>query len=132
LWQERLPHVAGVDLTVVADGVQLLEMDTVARDGSTHRTASYRVCFPDRAIVYKQTTFPPFLGGHIGCWSFAENGGTSVVTSSHTVVLNPTELGRLPEHARTVDAAREFIAGALSANSQATLRLMKDFVEGRG
>lgn len=130
-WWERLPHVADVTLTVVAPDVQLLEMDTVANNGSTHRTASYRVCFADKAIVYKQTTFPPFLGGHIGCWSFAENGGTAVVTSSHTVVLNPAELHRLPEAARTVDAARDFVTRALSANSQATLGLMRDFVEQR-
>ncbi|GDY32009.1 aromatase/cyclase [Gandjariella thermophila] len=129
-WAERLPHVAGVNLALVAPDVQLLEMDTVANDGSTHRTASYRVCFPDRAIVYKQTTFPPFLGGHVGCWSFTESDDASVVTSSHTVVLNPAELGRLPESARSVDAARHFVTRALSANSQATLRLMKDFVEG--
>ncbi|MFD0900471.1 aromatase/cyclase [Actinomadura sediminis] len=131
VWRERLPHVAGVDLTIVAPDVQLLEMDTVAGDGSTHRTSSFRVCFPHRAIVYKQTAFPPFLDGHVGRWSFAEaDGGSTVVTSSHTVVLDPAELDRLPEHARSVGAAREFVTRALSTNSRATLRLLKDFVEG--
>jgi hypothetical protein len=47
------------------------------------------------------------------------------------VVLNPAELHRMPETARTVDAARDFVTSALSANSRATLGLMKDFVEQR-
>jgi aromatase len=128
-WQARLPHVASVNLTLVAPDIQLLEMDTVANDGSKHRTASFRVCFPHRAIVYKQTTTAPVQDAHVGRWAFAEADGISVVTSSHAVVLNSAELGRLPESARSIGAARDFVTQALSANSQATLRLMKDFVE---
>ncbi|MCE6995356.1 aromatase/cyclase [Saccharothrix sp. S26] len=128
-WRWKLPHVASVALTVVAPDVQLLEMDTVASNGSTHRTASYRVCFTDHAIVYKQTEFPPFLAGHTGRWSFTEAEGRTVVESSHTVVLNPDGLERLPEEARSVGAARDFITCALSTNSRATLGLLKEFVE---
>jgi aromatase len=128
-WRDRLPHVAQVNCALVAPGVQLLEMDTLAADGSKHRTASFRVCFPHDAIVYKQTTTPPVQAVHVGRWSFAEKDGKSVVTSSHTVVLNPAELGRLPESARSVAAARDYVTRALSTNSRATLRLMKEFAE---
>ena len=50
-WQERLPHVARVEFTESTPGLQVLEMDTTAQDGTTHTTKSIRVCFPyDRKI----------------------------------------------------------------------------------
>lgn len=46
LWQERLPHVARVSLEEDEPGLQVLEMDTRTKDGSTHTTRSVRVCRP--------------------------------------------------------------------------------------
>ena len=46
LWSQRLPHVARASLVEESPGVQLLEMDTQTKDGSTHTTRSVRVCFP--------------------------------------------------------------------------------------
>ncbi|MET9520713.1 SRPBCC family protein, partial [Streptomyces sp. NPDC002994] len=40
LWSERLPHVSTVRLTEDAPGLQTLEMDTRAKDGSVHTTKS--------------------------------------------------------------------------------------------
>ncbi|MET9128193.1 SRPBCC family protein, partial [Streptomyces sp. NPDC004528] len=56
LWPERLPHVSTVRLQEDTPGLQTLEMDTRAKDGSLHTTKSYRVTFPHHRIAYKQTT----------------------------------------------------------------------------
>ncbi|RSS34260.1 cyclase, partial [Streptomyces sp. WAC07061] len=61
LWQERLPHVASVRLSEETPGLQELEMDTRAKDGSVHTTKSYRVTFPHHKIAYKQTTLPALM-----------------------------------------------------------------------
>ena len=42
-WPRRLPHVSRLDLREDASGVQFMEMDTRAPDGSVHTTASVRV-----------------------------------------------------------------------------------------
>lgn len=57
-WAERLPHVASVRLEEDVTGLQVLEMDTRAKDGSVHTTKSYRVCVPNQRIAYKQVTLP--------------------------------------------------------------------------
>ena len=42
-WTERLPHVASVALTEDTPGLQVLRMDTLTKDGSSHTTESVRV-----------------------------------------------------------------------------------------
>ncbi|MGW7294770.1 aromatase/cyclase [Streptomyces xiamenensis] len=129
LWPERLPHVAGVRFREEPPGLQTLEMDTVARDGSRHTTKSYRLAFPPHRILYKQVTLPPLLTLHTGVWTFRQNSRGVAASSRHTVALDPgaitTVLGpgtRLPE-------AREYVRTALSTNSTATLNLAKRFAE---
>jgi aromatase len=70
LWPERLPHVAQVRLTEDMPGLQVLRMDTRAKDGSQHTTESVRVCFPHRKIAYKQTALPALMTLHTGMWLF--------------------------------------------------------------
>ncbi len=127
-WTERLPHVSRVALSNPASGVQRLEMDTRANDGSTHTTASIRICFPYDRIVYKQVTLPSLLSAHSGCWTFEDRGGAVRVTSSHTVAIKPAAVHLLGPDA-TVASARTYVRDALSANSSATLLLTKQHVE---
>lgn len=135
LWNERLPHVARVELTEPTPGVQWLEMDTLTRDGSKHTTRSVRVCFPKDRIVYKQTTLPALMTLHTGRWSIvadADGGPGLTVTSQHTVTINEDNIQRILGPDADVAAARDFVRRALSANSCATLRYAKEFAESRG
>ncbi|WP_225851276.1 aromatase/cyclase [Streptomyces sp. HPF1205] len=130
LWAERLPHVAKVRLEEDGEGLQSLEMDTVARDGSTHTTKSFRVTFPYHAIAYKQVTLPALLSLHTGLWTISEDGAGGVLaTSRHTVVIDPERIeGVLGAGAGAADA-KAYVQGALSANSRATLTHAKDYAE---
>ncbi|MEU6826117.1 aromatase/cyclase [Streptomyces atriruber] len=131
-WPERLPHVATVRFEEPAPGLQSLEMDTRAKDGSTHTTKSYRVCFPHHKIAYKQVTLPALMTLHTGHWTFTEGAdGHTTATSQHTVVLNTANIAAVLGADATVADARQYVQGALSANSRATLGHAKDYAEKR-
>ncbi|MFF9011365.1 aromatase/cyclase [Streptomyces sp. NPDC014870] len=131
LWSERLPHVAAVRLEEPVPTLQTLQMDTRAKDGSTHTTTSVRVCFPSHRIVYKQTQLPALMNLHTGYWSFEERDGRVAATSQHTVVLNPANISALLGPEADVASAREFVRNALSTNSRATLHHAKQYAEAR-
>ncbi|MFF1560463.1 aromatase/cyclase [Streptomyces sp. NPDC058279] len=132
LWSQRLPHVAVVRLTEDTPGLQELEMDTRAKDGSTHTTKSYRVTFPHRKIAYKQTTLPALMTMHTGYWTFAEDDEGGVFASSqHTVTINTDNIARILGPDATVEDAKQYVRTALSTNSTATLNHAKDFAEQR-
>ncbi|MET8170374.1 aromatase/cyclase [Streptomyces sp. NPDC005329] len=131
LWPERLPHVATVHLTEDAPGLQTLEMDTRAKDGSTHTTKSYRVCFPHHRIAYKQVTLPALMVLHTGYWTFAEDTDGVSASSQHTVVLNTQNIARVLGPDATVEDAKDYVRAALSTNSRATLGHAKDHAEGK-
>ncbi|MFC8515255.1 aromatase/cyclase [Streptomyces sp. NPDC057257] len=131
LWVERLPHVASVRFAEDSPGLQTLEMDTRAKDGSVHTTKSYRVAFPHQKIAYKQVTLPALLTLHTGCWTFTETGGEVTATSQHTVVLNTANIAGILGAEATVADARAYVHGALSANSRATLGHAKDYAESK-
>lgn len=134
-WRERLPHVARVVLTEDSPGLQVLEMDTMTKDGATHTTKSVRVCFPYHKITYKQVTVPALMTLHTGYWLITEepvagNGALSV-TSQHTVAINEANIGAVLGADAGVAQARDFIRTALSGNSMATLRRAKEYAEAR-
>ncbi|MFF3411884.1 aromatase/cyclase [Streptomyces sp. NPDC002742] len=131
LWAERLPHVASVRFSEDTPGLQVLEMDTRAKDGSTHTTKSYRVVFPHHLIAYKQVTLPALMTLHTGRWTFAESASGVAVTSQHTVVLNTANITAVLGPGAGVTDAREYVRGALSANSRATLGHAKDYAENK-
>ncbi|MFD9410006.1 aromatase/cyclase [Streptomyces sp. NPDC059989] len=131
LWAERLPHVASIRLTEDVPGLQTLEMDTRAKDGSTHTTKSYRVTFPHHRIAYKQVTLPALMTLHTGYWTFTEDAEGVAASSQHTVVLNTANIARILGEDATVADAREYVHSALSTNSRATLGHAKDYAEGR-
>lgn len=131
LWQERLPHVVRVSLTEDTPGLQILEMDTRTKDGSTHTTKSVRVCFPHSRIVYKQITCPALMTLHTGYWHLADDGNGVAATSQHTVVINAANVTRILGADADIPEAREFIRNALSGNSRATLEHAKTYAEGR-
>ncbi|MGX1273243.1 aromatase/cyclase [Streptomyces phaeoluteigriseus] len=131
LWVERLPHVASVRFSEDTPGLQVLEMDTRAKDGSTHTTKSYRVVFPHHTIAYKQVTLPALMTLHTGRWTFEENDGGVAATSQHTVVLNTANIASVLGPDASVADAREYVRGALSTNSRATLGHAKDHAENK-
>jgi aromatase len=131
LWAERLPHVARVQLTEDTPGLQTLEMDTRAKDGSTHTTKSYRVTFPHHRIAYKQVTLPALMTLHTGIWTFTENERGVAATSQHTVVLNTANIAKVLGPEADVAQARAYVQGALSTNSRATLNHAKDYAENK-
>lgn len=130
-WSERLPHVATVRLTEDTPGLQTLEMDTRARDGSTHTTKSYRVCLDGRKIAYKQTTLPALMNLHTGYWTFRETDEGTFASSQHTVVLRPENIAKILGPEAGIAEAREYVQGALSTNSRATLNHAKAYAEAR-
>ncbi|MEU1433721.1 aromatase/cyclase [Streptomyces sp. NPDC005786] len=129
-WAERLPHVASVRLTEDTPGLQALEMDTRAKDGSTHTTKSYRVTFPHHRIAYKQVTLPALLTLHTGIWTFEETADGTVASSQHTVTLNTRNIAAVLGPEATAEDARKYVHTALSTNSLATLGHAKAYAEG--
>jgi aromatase len=130
-WAERIPHVAHVELTEPAPGVQFLDMDTRTADGSIHATESYRICFSPHRIVYKQVKVPALMTAHTGSWGFASApGGGATITSTHTFVLNPAAIPGVLGPGATVATARDFVHDALSRNSTTTMRHARDYAEG--
>ncbi|MFD1660303.1 aromatase/cyclase [Streptomyces caeni] len=131
LWSERLPHVATVRLTEDVPGLQTLEMDTRAKDGSVHTTKSYRVCLPHEKIAYKQTTLPALMSLHTGYWTFRETEHGVAASSQHTVVIRPENIAVVLGPDAGVAEAKEYVKAALSTNSLATLGHAKDYAEAR-
>jgi aromatase len=131
LWPQRLPHVATVRLHEETRGLQVLEMDTRAKDGSTHATKSYRVCFPHYKIAYKQVTLPPLMTLHTGCWTFEDTDRGIAASSQHTVLLNAGNITRILGPNAGVAEAKDYVHTALSTNSRATLGHAKDYAERR-
>ncbi|MDP1222813.1 cyclase, partial [Klebsiella pneumoniae] len=68
-------------------GVQTVDMETAARDGA-QTVRLVRVCFPGRAIVYKQLDPPYPLAAHVGSWTLAPAPGGVQVTAQNTVLDN--------------------------------------------
>ncbi|MFE9767975.1 aromatase/cyclase [Streptomyces sp. NPDC005808] len=132
-WPDRLPHVAGLDLTEEAAGVQVMSMDTLTADGAAHTTESVRVCFPDAArIAYKQTVTPALMSAHTGVWTVAPGpDGTTIATSRHSVVLREEAVERVLGAGADLAAARSYVREALGRNSTATLNHAKRYAESR-
>lgn len=129
LWTERLPHVASVRFEEPSPGLQSLEMDTRAKDGSTHTTKSYRVTFPHHKIAYKQVTLPALMTLHTGYWTFTDTDDGVTASSQHTVTINPANITRVLGESATVADARDYVQTALSTNSRATLGHAKAYAE---
>lgn len=129
LWTERLPHVARVRFTETTPGLQELEMDTRAKDGSTHTTKSYRVVLGEHRIAYKQVTLPALMTLHTGVWTFQETGDGATASSQHTVTLNTDNITKILGPQATVADARAYVHSALSTNSLATLGHAKTYAE---
>jgi aromatase len=131
LWSKRLPHVARCSLAEESPGVQLLEMDTRTKDGSTHTTTSVRVCFPHRLIAYKQIGLAALMTAHLGQWRIQETPDDVRVTSEHTVVINEENISSVLGSGADVAEAASFVRAALSTNSLATLGHAKAYAESR-
>jgi aromatase len=131
LWDQRLPHVARVNLEEPVSGLQTLEMDTRAKDGSTHTTRSYRVCTRPHRIAYKQVTLPALMTLHTGVWTFEAGPDGVTASSQHTVTLNTDNITRILGPDAGVEQARAYVKSALSTNSRATLGFAREYAETR-
>jgi len=121
LWPDVLPHVNRVVLSEPQPGVQDMEMEGITADGQVHTTRSLRLCFPAERIVYKQLIPPALLLGHCGEWEFTEDGDGTVVTSRHTVAINPAAVAEVFGSGHTLSDARKRVREVLGASSRATL-----------
>jgi len=130
-WPNRLPHVGRMSVEEPEPNVQVMEMDTVTKDGSAHTTKSIRVCFPGRKIVYKQTTLPILLSVHTGHWLFEATPEGCKLTSRHTAIIKPEAIAEVLGADATVQGAREYIQSALTANSRVTMEHAKAFADER-
>jgi C7-C12 aromatase (ARO/CYC) len=129
-WEERIPHIAKLELEQPADDVQFFNMDTSTPDGSTHRTRSVRIAIEPHIIVYKQTELPALLDGHTGHWKFTQTPEGVIAEARHTATIKPSALHILGE-GTTVQDARNYLRRVLSANSMSNLRLAKAYAEER-
>ncbi|HEY6793960.1 MAG TPA: aromatase/cyclase [Kineosporiaceae bacterium] len=121
LWPDRLPHVARVELSEDDERVQDLLMDTVTRDGGSHRTRSVRLCLPPDRIVYKQLRTPEVLIGHSGSWTFRQDGEDAVIVARHLVALDPAKITQALGEGHDVASARRHVREALGENSRTTM-----------
>ncbi|MDK0524605.1 aromatase/cyclase [Streptomyces sp. ML-6] len=129
-WPELVPHVARLDLTEDAPGVQVMAMDTRTADGATHTTESVRICFPHAGrIVYKQTRTPALMEAHTGEWSVLPDESGVTVISQHNVVLREEAVERVLGEGADLARARRHVREALGRNSTATLNLAKRHAE---
>jgi aromatase len=128
-WPSRLPHVGKMTIEEPEPNVQVMEMDTVTKDGSAHTTKSIRVGFPTRKIVYKQTTLPILLSVHTGHWLFEATADGSMLTSRHTAIIKPEAIAEVLGADATVQSARDYVQSALTANSRVTMEHAKAFAE---
>lgn len=132
LWEKRLPHVLRVSLQEDQPGLQILEMDTRAGDGSVHTTKSVRLCQPHHRILYKQVVLPGLLTLHTGRWLIEEHGPSRVsVTSEHTIRIEESRIAGILGADADLASALAYVRKALSGNSLATLNHAKSFAEGR-
>lgn len=130
LWKERLPHVSRVSLKEDMPGLQILEMDTQANDGSVHTTRSVRVCEPTKKIIYKETGPSALMTLHTGRWLIEEHAPDRVsVTSEHTVRINESRITEILGEDADLAKAQHFVRNAMSGNSLTTLKLAKAYAE---
>nr|P41178.1 RecName: Full=Granaticin polyketide synthase bifunctional cyclase/dehydratase; AltName: Full=ORF4 [Streptomyces virginiae]CAA77600.1 bifunctional cyclase/dehydratase [Streptomyces virginiae] len=118
-WPERLPHVATVRFEEPAPGLQILEMDTRAKDGSVHTTKSYRVALDTRKIAYKQVTLPALMTLHTGVWTFTRRPGHHRGELAAHRLHQHANIAKIPRRAGQVADARDYVHSALSTNSRA-------------
>jgi ribosome-associated toxin RatA of RatAB toxin-antitoxin module len=130
-WPDRLPHVSRLDLREDDSGIQFMEMDTRAPDGSVHTTSSVRVCFPDEAIVYKQVRVPALMNAHTGTWTIRYEGNRVRLTAQHDVLLDDSAVGQVLGRQATLAQARAFVRTALGNNSRTTMERAKAYAEER-
>jgi aromatase len=128
-WPSRLPHVGKMTVEEPEPTVQVMEMETVTKDGSAHTTKSIRISLPNRKIVYKQTTLPVLLSVHTGHWLFEDTLEGCMLTSRHTAMIKPEAIAEVLGANATVQDAREYIQSALTANSRVTMEHAKAFAE---
>jgi aromatase len=129
-WAKRLPHVLKVNLQEDEPGLQTLEMDTRAGDGSVHTTRSVRICKPHHQILYKQVVLPGLLTLHTGRWLIEERAPLRVsVTSEHTIRIDQSRITSILGENADLASAQAFVRRALSGNSLATLGHAKAYAE---
>ncbi|WP_159072390.1 SRPBCC family protein [Streptomyces sp. CMB-StM0423] len=129
-WAERVPHVARAALTEVSPRAQLLELDTVLPDGSTHTTESVRVRPGPGRIVSKRLRLPALLAAHLTEWSLTETAGGVRAVHRHTAVLRPEAVPDFLGAGATLAEARAHVRKALGTTSRETLRCARAAVTG--
>ncbi|MEO3765889.1 SRPBCC family protein [Streptomyces sp. B8F3] len=128
-WAGKVPHVSRAVLTDVSPRAQLLELDTVTLDGSTHTTRSVRVSPGPGRIVSKRLRMPALMSAHLAQWTLTGTQDGVRAVHRHTVVLRPEAVPDFLGAGASLAEARAYVRKALGTTSRETLRHARAAVE---
>ncbi|MEV7618192.1 SRPBCC family protein [Streptomyces sp. NPDC089799] len=120
-WPGFLPHVVRAEILQDADDLQLVEVHTAERNGTTLAMRTARAGLPDRAIAYKQLVLPPIGASHTVVWQLEPAPSGTTVTSRQTVVLRPDGIAALLGDGKGEADAAAFVRTELSAKVRLVL-----------
>ncbi|MFF1560760.1 SRPBCC family protein [Streptomyces sp. NPDC058279] len=128
-WPELLPHVTRAEVVQDADGLQLVEIDTVESSGAVLKMKTARAGIGGRAIVYKQLVLPPIGRSHHVRWDITPTAQGVTVTSRQTVIVKRSGIEVLLGSGKGLDEATAFVRRELSGKVRMILDRAKEFVE---
>ncbi|MFC8827322.1 SRPBCC family protein [Streptomyces sp. NPDC057137] len=129
-WPGVVPHVARVELTEDAPGVQRLTTDTRGADGTLRTTEAMRVCFPHAGrIVHKETDTSALVAARTCDWQLVpDTRGVSVVCRQAVVVRDEAVEQILGSGAGLAEARRH-LREELGREALAVLEPARDHAE---
>ncbi|WP_052412428.1 aromatase/cyclase [Streptomyces mutabilis] len=130
-WPGILSHVARATPLQDADGLQLVEIDTVETSGGLLAMRTARVGRPPHTLAYKQLVLPPVGRSHHVRWHLAPAPGGTRVTSEQTVVIDREGIEGMLGRGKSTADATAFVRRELSAKARLLLDGVKEHLETR-
>lgn len=130
-WPGILTHVARAKTLQDAEGLQLVEIDTMEADGGLLAMRTARVGRPAHTIAYKQLVLPPIGSSHHVRWHIAPTPKGARVTSEQTVVIDRDGVERMLGQGNSTAEATSFVRRELSAKARLLLGGVKEHLETR-
>ncbi|MFH0246530.1 SRPBCC family protein [Streptomyces sp. HK10] len=134
---DAVPGATRIDIAEHRPGVQFMTVELACAGGAARTVESVRIGFPHAGrIVYKDirdAEQPALLAAHTGEWSVepeASGAGVTVVARHHAVLDEDSLQEWYGDGADAARTAREALCSQLARRSSATLRLVKEHVEG--
>lgn len=123
-WPSRINHVADAEVDALNSVSEILRLTTISKDGSTHKTSSYRVFLSDQLIVYKQIATPGALVSHRGEWYVFSENNTTYVKTVHEFALTRDTVTKVLGDSISLESAADIAGKNLIHNSLQTIRLI--------